>query len=635
VGYGRIGFNLNDDNEIYATVNWAQVDSSNQPNPGAQRQGLTLQCSNPFVPAATQAACASAGITSFGFGLSNAILPNILVEPEREQRRYVVGAEGGMTLFGTDWHYDTYYQRGENTTDIKVSNIMLNPRFNQAIQAVSLNGQTVCSNAAARASGCVPLNVFGNPAQDPNALAYVVPGNGPYQHTEQSQDAASFAVNGDPFSWYAGPVSLAVGAEYRKEKYKVVGDPYGNGVFADSPNTDDYPADPTLNPLGNNWYAGNYHNGSGDFHVTEAFVETNVPFLDSVAAGKANLNLAGRWTEYSTSGVVYTWKIGSTWQTPYEPLRFRAVLSRDVRAPNLSELFAAPVTTNLPSFTNPFNNTSLTVTQNAIGNINLDPEKARNLEAGLVFASPDFLPGFSASVDYFRIKIADVVSTLSAQQQVNFCFAGLQQYCSSFNLAPAVGLPFVNVQAFNVASIYTNGFDIETSYQMSLEKVHLPGSLTVRALATHVLHNTTDPGIIGAVETEAAGVNTPQNNGTTPKWKAYLSQSWDFADMGIDLTERFVSSGNYGNQYIVCQTNCPVSTVNNPTIDYNHMAGAFYLDVGARYSVTDKIGAFIKVDNALDRDPVASPQTNTGTDINPFLYETLGRIFRAGVRYNF
>jgi outer membrane receptor protein involved in Fe transport len=65
------------------------------------------------------------------------------------------------------------------------------------------------------------------------------------------------------------------------------------------------------------------------------------------------------------------------------------------------------------------------------------------------------------------------------------------------------------------------------------------------------------------------------------------------------------------------------------------MAGAFYLDVGARYSVTDKIAAFIKVDNALDRDPVASPQTNTGIDINPFLYETIGRIYRAGVRYNF
>ena len=65
------------------------------------------------------------------------------------------------------------------------------------------------------------------------------------------------------------------------------------------------------------------------------------------------------------------------------------------------------------------------------------------------------------------------------------------------------------------------------------------------------------------------------------------------------------------------------------------MAGAFYVDVGARYSVNDNVSAFIKIDNALDRDPVASPQTNTGIDINPLLYDTLGRTYRAGVRYNF
>lgn len=635
VGYGRVGYSLTDDDEIYATINWAQVDTSNQPNPGSARQGITMSCANPFLPAATQAACAANGIASFQFGLTNAFLPNILVEPKREQQRFVVGAEGGLKLFGTDWRYDSYYQRGENTTDIHVSNMPLNPRYNQAIQAISLNGQVVCANAAARASGCAPFNVFGDNEQSAESLAYVLPAYGPFQHTHQTQDAASVAINGDPFSLWAGPVSFAFGAEYRKEAYRVVADAYGNGVTAESPNNGAYPADPILSTGGNNWYAGNYHNGSGQYHVTEAFVETNLPFIDSATAGKANLNLAGRWTQYSTSGVVYTWKVGGTWQTPYDPVRFRAVLSRDVRAPNLSELFAAPVSVNTPGFTNPFNNTALTITQNTIGNTDLKPEKARNLEVGLVLTRPDFLPGFSASIDYYRIKIRDVVSTLTAQQQVNFCFAGLQQYCSTFDLAPATGSPFVNVQAFNLASIYTNGFDIETSYQMSLEKVRLPGSLTFRALATHVINNITDPGIMGAVPVQNAGVNIFVTNGSTPNWKAYLNQSWDFASLGIDLTERFVSDGTFGNQYTVCQSNCPVSTVNNPTINYNHMAGAFYLDFGARYSVTEKLAAFVKVDNMLDRDPVAAPQTNTGIDINPFLYDTLGRTYRAGVRYNF
>jgi outer membrane receptor protein involved in Fe transport len=252
------------------------------------------------------------------------------------------------------------------------------------------------------------------------------------------------------------------------------------------------------------------------------------------------------------------------------------------------------------------------------------------------------LPGFSASVDYYRIKVSDIISTLTAQQEVNFCFAGLQQYCSAFDLAPATGTAFVNVQAFNLASAETKGIDLEASYQFGLEKLHLPGSLTIRALATHVIDFTSNSGIRDAVTgqpvpaLQLAGQNTGASGGlgNTPHWKVYGTQSWDFRNIGIDLTERWLSSGVFGYQYVVCQSNCPVSTVNNPTISYNHMAGALYFDLGGRYSLTDKLTAFVKVDNLFDRDPVPSPQTNTGLDINPALYDTLGRMYRAGFRFN-
>ena len=630
VGYGRVGFDLNDQNEVYATVNVAQVKTSNQPNPGGQKSGLSISCSNPYLPASIQADCTSAGITSFKYGLDNAILPNPLVRPKRNQERFVLGADGKVEVL-TGWSYDAYYEHAQNTTDIHVYNMQLNPRYSQAIQAVTLNGQIVCADATARANGCVPLDIFGNATPSAEALAYSVPANGPFQHTHQTEDAASLALNGEPFSSWAGPVALAFGGEYRREYYRVVADPYGNGVTADSPNSAAYPADPVVNTSGANWYAGNYHDGSGQYHVNEAFIETNVPFLDSVHLGNANLNVAGRWTDYSTSGVVYTWKIGGSWVTPYSPLRVRAVLSRDVRAPNLSELFAAPVSTTSPNFNNPFTNTTLTVLQNQIGNTALKPERARNLELGLVLMSPDQLPGFRASVDYYRIEVSDVISSLSAQQEVNFCFAGLQQYCGAFNLAPTSGTPYVNVQSFNLASLQTKGIDLEASYQFGLDSLHGPGDITLRALATHVIDFTSNSGIPGTIPSQQAG----QNTGNTPHWKAYAIQSWDFRGSGIDLTERWISAGVFGYQYVVCESGCPVSTVNNPTINYNHMAGAFYVDLGGRFAVTQKLTGFVKVDNVFDRSPVASPQTNTGLDINPALYDTLGRTYRAGLRYNF
>jgi outer membrane receptor protein involved in Fe transport len=630
--YSRVGYDLNADNELYATINIAQVQTNNTPNPGAAKSGLTLQCSNPFVPASIQAACATNGITSFQYGVSNAILPNINVEPTRSQYRFVGGADGRFQVFGTSWNYDAYYEHGENYTDIKVDNMTLTPRYNAAIQAISLDGQTVCANAAARAAGCIPINIIGGAPLTAAQLAYIEPGPGPFQHVRQTQDVASVNFSGEPFSLWAGPVSLAFGGEYRREFYAVNADVYGNGVSPESGYNATYPADPTLSSAGANWYAGNYHDGRGAYDVGEAFIETNVPFLDTPALGKANFNGAARWTDYSTSGVVWTWKAGGTWDTPLEWLRFRAVTSRDVRAPNLSELFAAPVSVNVPNFTDPFTGKSVTISQNTVGNANLKPEIARNTEAGVVFSRMPWLPGFSFSLDYYRIQIDDAISTLSAQDQVNYCHAGVTSLCGSFYLDdPSNTHNYVNIQPFNLASIFTDGFDLEASDQWG-HPFGLDGRLAIRALATNVRNFITNTGLPGAIPIQQAGVNS----GSTPTWKLLATQSWDTDKYSFTLQERWFSDGNFGNQYVTCSTGtCPVSTNNNPTINYNKMPGAFYLDVSASYNILPKLTAYVKIDNLLNADPVPSPFTNTGIDINPTLYDVLGRLYHFGLRYNF
>jgi iron complex outermembrane receptor protein len=629
-GYTRVGYDIGDDAEIYLTANIAQVKTDNQPNPGAAKTGLTIQCANPFVPASVMAQCAANNITSFQYGLSNAILPNIHVYTDRRQYRFVGGLKGKAPLFGKDWTYDAYFEHGINVTDINVDNISLTGRYNQAINAVRLNGQIVCADAAARATGCQPINVFGGVQPSADALGYIIPATGPFQHTRQTQDAGAASISGEPINLWAGPLSVAAGVEYRREAYRVTADPYGAGVSAISPYSNDYPADPSLLPAGNNWYAGNYKNGSGAYDVYESFLELNAPLINSKALGRANLNVAGRATRYSTSGTVYAWKIGGTWETPLNGFRLRAVTSRDVRAPNLSELFAAPVATTVPNFTDPFRNQQVLIIQNTVGNPDLRPEIARSTEAGVVLSHPTWLPGLGLSFDYYKITLNGVVSSLSAQQIVNLCFSGFTTTCGAFNLQNTAGPNFVNVQSFNLASIKTTGFDIEGSYQFR-NPLGIGGNLTLRALATHVIKFVTDPGLPGTIPVDTAGVNT----GATPDWKWLAIQTYDNDVFSLTVQERWFSDGTFGNQYVVCSTNCPVSTVNNPTIDFNRMKGAFYLDLGGSVNVTKQVNMFFKVDNLLDRDPEPSPQTNTGLDVNPALYDTLGRIFRVGVRAKF
>jgi outer membrane receptor protein involved in Fe transport len=626
IAYGRAAFEFVPDNEFYVSVNIAQVKTSNQPVNGMNRPNLTIQCENAFLPQSVKDACADAGITNFQFGTSNAALGNTKVFTDRRQYRVVVGLLGQQEVFGKDWDYDIYYQRGMNYTDIDVENIMLNQRFNRAIDAITLNGEIVCRDPVARASGCQPLNVFGGNFSQA-AFDYVVPENGPFQRTRQTQDVASATFAGSPFDLWAGPLSIAFGAEWRHEYYKVRADPYGMGANFMDP-TEDYPLDPVLPAGGNAWYAGNYKSGGGDYKVKEAFLEANLPLFDSEGLGKLNLNGAARVTDYSTSGTFWAWKVGGTWDTPLDGLRLRAVTSRDVRSPNLSELFAAPVTITLPNFFDPFTNTNVLVIQSTVGNPELKPEIARDTIIGATLANPSWLPGLSLSVDYYDLKINGVIGTIGANDIVRLCFENiLPETCDAFDLHAPGGANFINVQPFNFQSIKTRGIDIEASYRWQ-QPLNLPGHFTVRALATHVIDFINDTGLPGQA---SAPVDQAGNNlGATPHWKWLAVQSYENDKFSFMVQERWFTDGTIGNQFVVCQTNCPVSTNIAPTIDNNRIKGAFYVDIGATYNVTDQITAYAKVDNLFDRDPEPSPIFN-----NPTLYDQIGRVYRAGVRFRF
>lgn len=635
VGYGRIGYELDDRTEVFGTLTLARVLSRNFPNVGAERPSLTIQCDNAFLPASVRTACATNAITSFGFGTSTGQFPNpIKVNTRRDQQRYVGGIDGRFDLGGAEWRYNAYGAYGVSRIGVDVSDISLQPHFNAAIDAVAGPGGTIiCRSTVARAAGCVPFNVFGDVPNSAAAFAYVIPGNGPFQRSKQEQTVFSFNLNAEPFSSWAGPVALAFGIEGREEKYRTTSDPYGNGVSAATPNSADYPADPLLNTaIGNNWYAGNYKSGIGRYGVKEAYGEINFPFLKSGSLGKANVNASVRATDYTTSGTVAAWKVGGVWETPLDGLRLRAVTSRDVRAPNLSELFAAQIVTNATVI---YRGNSVNIQNRATGNTDLDPEIARNTEVGVVLSNPSWFPGFSASFDYYDINIGNAIISLSNQQIVDLCETGAQAQCAAISLNGPVGTNFVEVSAFNAASIKTRGFDIEASYRTPLSGIGLPGTFTVRALATHVIKFVTDPDVVGAFATDTAGANGLVGGGSTPDWKGLFTQSWDTDTFSLTLAQRFISDGVYSNDWIECSTTCPVATNQHPTVDDNSMDGAIYLDVGGSYKVTDQVSAYFRVDNVLDKDPEPNPLTGVGPGINPFLYDILGRVFRVGVRANF
>ena len=250
------------------------------------------------------------------------------------------------------------------------------------------------------------------------------------QHLELTQNVGAFSIGGDPFNTWAGPVSIVFGAEYRKEEVTGTADPIS---------------------LVNGFFTGNYKPTVGEYDVKEAFFETVVPLAqDMPGLNRLELNGAVRYTDYSLAGDVTTWKLGLTYN-PIEDLRLRAVKSRDIRAPNVGELFQAGQTqrNDVVDTTQPSRPT-VSITRITSGNTSLTPEIADTVSFGLVY-HPSWLPQFTASVDYYSIDIEEAIATLGNQEIVDRCAAGETEACSLIVRDPAGNITALLAIPINVA----------------------------------------------------------------------------------------------------------------------------------------------------------------------------------------
>jgi outer membrane receptor protein involved in Fe transport len=400
----------------------------------------------------------------------------------------------------------------------------------------------------------------------------------------------------------------------------------------------------TPNPGGgittaNAWSVGNYLPTNGKYNVKEAYLETVVPLGLGL-----EFNGAVRATDYSTSGYVTTWKLGATWQ-PIPDIRLRVTRSRDIRAPNLNELYAAG-SSNSDSVSNPFGagsgpnggsyGTSISYSALALGNPNLRPEKSNQWNIGAVL-SPRFLPGFNFSADYFRIDMRDAIDTLSAQEIINRCKDGRPEYCASITQDPNNATRIlIRTQPFNFARKLVRGIDFEGSYRVPLDNLFKNAStFTLRGTATRYIENISDPGIPGNVVVSTVGANGGQ--GSTPTWIFRFSATLDMPTTSVTAVARGVSSGLYTANGMVCTTNCPANQTTTSvyqTYDENHVSGLFYFDLNLaqKIKINNQSDAqfFVNVTNVFNRWPLLVPET--GLAANSTYSDMLGRTFRVGVR---
>ncbi len=592
---------------------------------------ITIKADNPYLNSAVAAQMTALKLTQFTMGSFLLDVPYITTDNYRNLWSYSGGLNGKFEAFDTNWTWDLHAQLGLVRSDLN-GRVVNNTNFANAVDSVrDVSGKIICrSTLTAPTNGCVPFNPFGYNVNDKSAVAYVKQTAVLYQRNTESTFSVGVS-GGEPFSTWAGPVSVASGFEWRREAVTP-----GN-IAAYCPLC-----------LTSSYTAGNYKGTNGSYSVAEGYVEVVAPLAkDTVWARSLDLNAAVRATGYSTSGYVTTWKAGLTYN-PIDELRFRATRSRDIRAPNLGDLYNGGGGGQSPGLIDPFRPGAPPVTylNSTSGNTALQPEKADTTGLGVV-VQPAFFPGFSASVDFYDINIKGAIDTIGGQEILDRCYAGQTIQCAAVQRnAPtndgfALGtIRIIDVKPFNLASLHQRGYDFEASYQTKLDQISpsLGGDVSFRAIGTYIQFYKRNDG--RNPEIDAAGTNGGQG---PLKWRWMFNANYTNDPFSITWTGRFMSSGRYGGtatSYVQCNPgSCPASTTSFPTIDYNFIESRFYHDLSLTYKIleTDAGGTtqlYLNVSNVMNTAPPFIVSTNYWyMTVNPQMYDTIGRRFYAGVRF--
>jgi iron complex outermembrane recepter protein len=574
---------------------------------------------NPFIPASVQQTMTTNNIPRFTLGRAFGDIGNALAESTTKTYRAVASLKGD---FGdSSWGWDGYYQFGKNDVRLDVSGNVSISRMRKSMDAVtSSSGQIVCRvNADASTTNddpaCAPFNPFGRNRFSQEAEAYVTPHG--FQTTAIREHVAAANVQGDLFTLPAGAVQLAGGAEWRKQKLTGDADPISKAT---------------------DFYSLNGQALAGEIEVTEGYLETNIPLLRDVPFVQAlELNGAVRRTHYSFSNPstadnslsVTTWKAGTTWQM-IPQLRVRATKSRDIRAPNLSELFG-PLTTGGGGVIDPATGRQLNPQQISGSNPLLTSETADSWTAGIVFQAEGVLEGLQLSADYYDIQVDDAIGTLGGQTVANRCFQGATEFCPLVDRDPVSGeITRIRNILLNVNSIVTKGVDIEAQYRFGMGDA---GNLDLRLLGTIVKDLLT---VDSAGSTQRAGM-TGWRAGTQPgmpDWSGDLLTTWSRDRLSVTMHNKYIPSGQYNNSLVgPNEPGWRIDLINGANI--NEVDSQFYTDLSGQFQLRDDDGLviFAGVNNVFDKEPPLAP--SVAGNGNFILFDPIGRSYRLGLRATF
>nr|WP_250893890.1 TonB-dependent receptor [Croceibacterium selenioxidans] len=416
--------------------------------------------------------------------------------------------------------------------------------------------------------------------------------------------------------------------------------------------------------------------------IKEVYGEAKLPIFDiaSIEAGiryadyQNRDNLTGQGNKFNTT----SWKIGGDIE-PIDGIRLRAMYQRAVRAPNLNEI-GQPITPSTGDLTadpcssfDDDGNPNLDAAAYAAGGplaqlclatgvpaaaaaaevvggpiagqinnyiggeISLTPEKSETITAGIVF-NPSFLPGFSATVDYYDIKVKNAILQLPEEEIVRLCYFVEQdassEFCQRIHRNPIDGSlsggteTGVDATNTNAGFLAAKGIDVTAQYQFD---VGADSTLAFGVNATRTLASEFQSTELSDV-VECEGLVGKVCLRPVPKWQFVQTTTFESGPAMVQLRWRYI--GKLTNDTVAFGT-ADAADFAVPVI-----GARSYFDLFSSVDVTDNMTFRFGINNLLDKKPPIVGNDYGGTTENsgntfPATYEPLGRNFFIGANARF
>ncbi|TNE39746.1 MAG: TonB-dependent receptor [Sphingomonadales bacterium] len=574
--------------------------------------GAVAYLDNPYLPDAVRQQMLDAGVTRINIDRTYGNLPYRTEKNDRES--FTIGQNvGGKLTEGLHWK--AFFQYGRVNLNADTYNTPYESHWLAARDVIAdpETGQAVCRDEAARAAGCLPLNIFGQNAPSQEALDYLM-GD---VHSRQVSTQRIYGANigGNLLRLPYGDLAIALGVEHRKESLKTTPDALarsGETSYTFGPVTID------------KWDVSS--------SVSELYGEVRVPILAHLPyAERLEIGGAYRYSDYDTVGDTHTWKADASW-SPFTGITFRGVRSRAVRVPNFSELYSSQNTSQLAGYIDPCQDSVYYLSETRAancralgittplaysgtgpvytsgGNPDLKPETSDSLTLGVVL-QPDFLPGFDLTVDYWNIDIKDIITSFSATTMLDLCVdlpTIDNPFCKNIVRDTETHAPTsILGSLINAAHREARGIDIGANYRRRLGG----GQINLAFKGTYLIKDVTKttPGLATGDVVNDGGWQGYQ------RFRASLTTAYDIGKFGVVLNTRFMSASKYS-----------VNTTSSEAYPDDKVPAKLYNDLGVEFRITPDKKIGFGVQNLMDVGPVRLAQP---ISINYTTFDWVGRYF--------